>query len=26
LITHNDEPQSVRLLWTSNKLVAVTST
>jgi hypothetical protein len=26
LITHNDAPQSVRLLWTSDQLVAETST
>jgi hypothetical protein len=26
LITHNDEPQSVGLLWTSDQLVAETST
>jgi hypothetical protein len=26
LITHNDAPQSVGLIWTSDKLVAETST
>jgi hypothetical protein len=26
LTTHNDAPQSVRLLWTSDQLVAETST
>jgi len=26
VITHNDAPQSVELLWTSNQLVAETST
>jgi hypothetical protein len=26
VITHNDAPQSVRLLWTSDQLVAETST
>ena len=26
LITHNDAPQSVGLLWTSDQLVAETST
>jgi hypothetical protein len=26
LITHNDAPQSVRILWTSDQLVAETST